>query len=209
MHKITKIQNHLLFVVHMTILITSMNTIQNVHAEEASDYFYLMANTAELNLFENNILLSMSDEQLYGPDNHSEDEVLCLALNIYFEARSEPKQGQLAVGHVVMNRVANKHYPNTVCEVVQQGGENRLNHCQFSWWCDGRSDKPLNRVAWEDSMDIAYTVYTGESKDPTNGSLWYHADYVEPYWKNSLSVSVKIGQHIFYRNDSLPTYSLN
>jgi len=74
-----------------------------------------------------------------------DNEVRCLALNIYFEARSEGEQGQLAVGHVVMNRVADRHYPSTVCNVVRQGGEKRLHRCQFSWWCDGEPDKPLNQ----------------------------------------------------------------
>ena len=70
------------------------------------------------------------------------DELKCLALNIYFEARGEPESGQLAVGHVVM-------FPGTVCGVIQQGGALRRHRCQFSWWCDGRSDKPGNKRLWE------------------------------------------------------------
>ena len=76
-----------------------------------------------------------------------ENDVHCLALNIYFEARGEPEKGQHAVGHVVMNRVAHSRYPNSVCGVVHQGGEQRLHRCQFSWWCDGQSDKPVNQKA--------------------------------------------------------------
>ena len=138
-----------------------------------------------------------------------ENEVFCLALNIYFEARSETEQGQLAVGHVVMNRVADRHYPSTVCNVVRQGGEKRRNRCQFSWWCDGQSDKPLNQKVWLKSLQLAIAVYFGHSEDPTDGALWYHADYVNPYWSDSLVLGNRIGQHIFYLKKTQPKYASN
>ena len=126
-------------------------------------------------------------------------EINCLALNIYFEARSESKEGKLAVGHVVMNRVMNRRFPGTVCGVVRQGGELRRHRCQFSWWCDGRSDKPRNRREWQKSAQIALSVYWGQSEDPTDGALWYHADYVKPAWRKHFERGPKIGRHIFYR----------
>lgn len=126
------------------------------------------------------------------------DEVHCLALNIYFEARSEPASGQRAVGHVVMNRVAHPGYPDTVCRVVRQGGEKVLHRCQFSWWCDGQSDVPLNRKAWDQSLRLAEQIYVGGLKDTTGGALWYHASYVKPYWSDVLRKGDRIGQHIFY-----------
>ena len=150
------------------------------------------------NMADNSAVQAPAREPSTQQDTQIENELLCLALNIYFEARSEAEKGQLAVGHVVMNRVANRHYPNTVCEVVQQGGEERLHRCQFSWWCDGESDKPLNQKAWLKSLKLAITVYFGHSEDPTHGALWYHADYANPYWSDTLLVGDKIGQHIFY-----------
>ena len=126
-------------------------------------------------------------------------ELNCLALNIYFEARSEPEEGKLAVGHVVMNRVVNRRFPSTVCGVVRQGGELRRHRCQFSWWCDGRSDKPRNRREWQKSSQIALSIYWGQSEDPTDGALWYHADYVKPGWRKHFERGPKIGRHIFYR----------
>ena len=126
------------------------------------------------------------------------DEIRCLALNIYFEARSEPETGQLAVGHVVMNRVASTRFPGTVCDVIQQGGELRRHRCQFSWWCDGRSDIPGNRRLWEKSAELALKVYWGRTVDPTEGALWYHADYVKPTWRKAFERGPKIGRHIFY-----------
>jgi len=94
------------------------------------------------------------------------NEIRCLALNIYFEARGEPESGQVAVGHVVMNRVASSRFPGTVCDVVQQGGSLRRNRCQFSWWCDGRSDIPGNERLWEKSAELALKVYWGRTVDP-------------------------------------------
>lgn len=128
------------------------------------------------------------------------DEIECLALNIYFEARSEPDAGRMAVGHVVMNRVSDDRYPAGVCAVVRQGGERVRNRCQFSWWCDGRSDRPRDRHAWQQSKAIATQIYWGFSKDITEGALWYHAVYVRPAWRKILVPGRTIGRHIFYRD---------
>lgn len=213
MQKTITLQNHVLIVVYWSTLVVGMFASYMARAAETHDELYAMAEDVEGDFLETFFLRNLFDESVHESEIQeseiqSEEEVKCLALNIYFEARSEPNQGKLGVGHVVMNRVANSYYPNTVCEVVQQGGEDRLNRCQFSWWCDGRSDKPLNRKAWEDSMQIARAIYAGKSEDPTKGALWYHADYVKPYWKDSFSVAVKIGQHIFYRKKALPKYSM-
>lgn len=145
-----------------------------------------------------------------GPGSvRTTEEIQCLAQNIYFEARSESRQGQLAVGHVVMNRLAHKHYPNSVCEVVKQGGEKRRNRCQFSWWCDGRSDQPVDNTAWERSLKLATTIYWGQTNDPTDGALWYHADYVKPDWSSDLIFAKKIGHHLFYMSEDHRVYALN
>lgn len=122
----------------------------------------------------------------------------CLALNIYFEARNEPTDGKLAVGHVVLNRVADRRYPNKICRVVKQGGARRRHKCQFSWYCDGLSDQPRDLKAWKESQVLARVVFWGYSEDPTNGALWYHADYVSPYWRRSMEEGPKIGRHVFY-----------
>ena len=128
------------------------------------------------------------------------DEITCLAQNIYFEARSEPTEGMLAVGHVVLNRLASSRFPDTVCKVVRQGGAQKRHRCQFSWWCDGRSDKTHDKVAWDAARLIAWFVYNGQTVDPTGGALWYHADYVSPYWREAYVAGPQIGRHIFYLN---------
>ena len=132
------------------------------------------------------------------------EEIGCLSLNIYFEARGEPDLGKAAVAHVVLNRVVDKRFPTTVCDVVRQGGEQKLHRCQFSWWCDGRSDKPRNVQSWKQAKAVAQQVYWGFAPDPTAGALWYHADSVSPSWGKVFNRGPKIGQHIFYKDDVLP-----
>ena len=132
--------------------------------------------------------------------NHAEEQN-CLALNIYFEARSEPDEGKRAVAHVVLNRVSDPMFPSTICQVVRQGGERIKHRCQFSWWCDGRSDRPAKGEVWDGAKALARSVYWGHSQDPTDGAMWYHADYVSPSWGAHFKRGPKIGRHIFYLNN--------
>jgi spore germination cell wall hydrolase CwlJ-like protein len=123
----------------------------------------------------------------------------CLALNIYHEARSESETGQLAVAAVTLNRVQSEAFPDLVCDVVQQGGE-RLHRCQFSWWCDGKSDRPTEARAWERARRIARrTLLGGLGEDPTGGALYYHASYAKPPWSREFERTARIGNHVFYR----------
>jgi spore germination cell wall hydrolase CwlJ-like protein len=125
-------------------------------------------------------------------------ELRCLALNVYHEARSEPEKGQLAVASVTLNRVKSDAFPGSVCGVVKQGGQKR-NRCQFSWWCDGRDDRPQNPTAWEKAVDTANRSLLGLAEDPTDGALYYHADYVSPRWSRTFERTARIGNHLFYK----------
>jgi hypothetical protein len=131
-----------------------------------------------------------------GPDQ----DLHCLALNIYFEARGEPEEGRRAVAHVVLNRAADWRWPSTPCAVIAQGWPEAGRRCQFSWYCDGRSDLPGGGAPWRDAARLADMVYWGRSQDPTDGAFWYHADYVMPGWSKKLKRGPKIGRHIFYRD---------
>jgi hypothetical protein len=125
-------------------------------------------------------------------------EADCLARAIYFEARSESEIGQLAVAKVVLNRVKDPAYPKTICGVVYQGS-NRPNACQFSFACDGRSDRPASRVSWDQSKRIAARALAGDQSIQILGAAtYYHADYVTPKWSSSFKRLIKIGRHIFY-----------
>lgn len=126
------------------------------------------------------------------------EALICLALNVYHEARGEPETGRVAVAWVVVNRAVDTRFPPTVCEVVLQGGE-RLHRCQFSWWCDGRSDRPRETEAWRRALVTAGRVMQGEEPDPTGGALYYHALEVRPAWRLRFEATATIGRHIFYR----------
>ena len=126
------------------------------------------------------------------------EELYCLAKNIYFESRNQPKIGKIAVAQVTLNRVKSDKFPNTVCEVVYQGGERR-NRCQFSWYCDGKKDEPTDGPAWDESVYLALLVYGDGFLDVTEGALWYHATYVSPSWAEHYQKTVRINNHIFYR----------
>ena len=127
-------------------------------------------------------------------------ERMCLAKAIYFEARSESEEGQLAVAKVVLNRVRDPRFPNTICGVVYQGAERR-NACQFSFACDGKPDYPTEKRHWAKARRLAAKVLRGQVRLPRlEGVAFYHADYVRPAWASMMRPVVKIGRHIFYRD---------
>ena len=119
----------------------------------------------------------------------------CLALALYWEARGEGQEGMLAVTSVVLNRVEDGRFPDTVCDVVYEGGE--YGRCQFSWWCDGKSDEPTNQTEWSEVNGLAHTFLARKPQDPTDGALFYHATSIQRPWRRHLTA--QIGNHIFYR----------
>lgn len=129
------------------------------------------------------------------------EQLLCLALNDYWEARGERLRGRVAVAKVVLNRVRDSRYPASVCDVVSQNRTQTSKACQFSWHCDGLPDTPADLNSWRSSLMLAAAVlYAGwQIDDPSGGALWYHAASVAPDWADSLDRSAVIGQHIFYR----------
>jgi spore germination cell wall hydrolase CwlJ-like protein len=135
-----------------------------------------------------------------------EAALVCLALNTYHEARDQPFIGQVAVAQVVMNRVRDDRYPDNPCDVIKQGPtyswaeDYPVRHrCQFSWYCDGKSDKPRDTKAYEQARMIAHGVYHGNLDDFVEGATHYHASYVRPDWAETKTKVVQIGEHIFYR----------
>jgi spore germination cell wall hydrolase CwlJ-like protein len=131
-------------------------------------------------------------------------ETTCLANAIYFEARSEPLAGRIAVARVILNRVASGRYPSTVCGVVYQNAE-KINRCQFSFACDRLPERIGEPGAWKDAVTLATTMLAcGLCRRPEApaGSVWsslnYHADYVQPGWADRLQQTGTVGRHIFY-----------
>ena len=116
---------------------------------------------------------------------------LCLATAVYFEARSEPYDGQVAVAEVILNRVHDTHFPDTICGVVKQ------KH-QFSFYSDGKSDIPQNTLAFARAKQAAADALLGRGLGLT--ATYYHATYVTPYWAKKFTREGQIGHHIFYTN---------
>ena len=125
-------------------------------------------------------------------------EWYCLTEALYFEARGESLRGQIAVAEVILNRVDSKLYPKTVCGVVQQG-QHRRNACQFSYNCDGRSNRIGNKKVFERLGKIAWSMMNGTPRKLTGAALYYHNTSVSPRWSRKFHRTAKIGSHIFYR----------
>ena len=123
----------------------------------------------------------------------------CLALNVYWEADPALPKDQLAVAYVTLNRVRHKSFPNSVCEVVHQGGERPVGGCQFHWWCDGRPDTPTDEAKWQSSLRAARTAMARRKPDPTRGALYFHNATVTPDWAKAKRKTVRIGSHSYYR----------
>lgn len=124
-------------------------------------------------------------------------EQRCLALAMYWEARGEGDRGMLAVGSVVLNRMESPKFPNSACAVVKQGGETPP--CQFSWWCDGRSDVPRDRPQWHAALANADHLLRTAAPDPTHGALFFHSTAIDTPWLRNRQRTARIGQHVFYR----------
>lgn len=133
-----------------------------------------------------------------------EDQIHALAMNMYHEARGEGHDAMQMVGEVTLNRVESKHFPNNVCGVVYQArfdnrGNPRRHQCQFSWFCDGRSDRPHNRDAWEDAMEIAEGLINGTIDPIGIDATHYHTTAVNPYWAKRYTMVGRYGDHVFYQ----------
>ena len=150
---------------------------------------------------------------------NKEKSAHCLALNMYYEARNQGTAGQIAVTAVVYNRVRDKRFPDTICEVIKQGPIRESwktkktpdpndavyypikNRCQFSWYCDGKSDIPYSKKKYGELLRLSYIIMNGKILfiDITDGALFYHADYITPGWAKTKQRTIEIGDHIFYR----------
>ena len=125
-------------------------------------------------------------------------EQKCLAEAVYFEARGEPFDGQVAVAEVVLNRVRNPAYPGTVCGVVYQN-KNLLNRCQFSFACDLIPDHVIPGPAWDQAQLIARETTAGRLSVPgLQAATHYHALYVKPNWASLFKREKQLGLHVFY-----------
>lgn len=122
----------------------------------------------------------------------------CLTQGIYYEAALEPTEGQEAVAQVILNRVRDLNYPNTICGVVFEGAD-RSTGCQFSFTCMGALAQAPVGWAWMRSQTVAERMLAGHVATRVGTATHYHADYVHPWWATTLNKLTQIGAHIFYR----------
>lgn len=127
----------------------------------------------------------------------------CMAEALYFESGWESEEGQIGVAEVILNRSRTPGFPKTVCKVIYENTFERV--CQFSFACDGARVRPRSGAAWKRAWALATRIMNDPeailAADTTKGALFFHADYVDPNWEETMGLeqTVQIGTHIFYR----------
>ena len=124
----------------------------------------------------------------------------CLTEALYFEARGEDLKGLYAVGEVILNRVEDPRFPDSVCDVVYQG-TGRKYACQFTYTCDGLPETVHDQRAWNRVGKVARILLDGAPRDLTEGATHYHTASVAPDWSRVFPRTTTIGYHHFYRWD--------
>jgi hypothetical protein len=140
-------------------------------------------------------LLALSTTR--SPDDAAR-AIECLTAAVYYESRSQTDDGQRAVAQVVLNRVRDRAFPDSVCGVVYQGSTRRTG-CQFSFTCDGSMAFRRDSASWMHARDVAVSALSGQVYAPVGSATFYHADYVLPWWASSMERVAAVGAHIFYR----------
>jgi len=125
----------------------------------------------------------------------------CLALNVYYEARGEPDDGQYAVAEVTMNRLASSRYPDSVCAVVHEKRWDAIRGRYVSAfsWTEFYSVPDPEGEAWELAQKVAEDVYHRRTPPRVEGATFYHATYIRPSWARKQTRVARIGRHVFYR----------
>lgn len=123
----------------------------------------------------------------------------CLADAMYYEARGEGAAGEEAIAEVIFHRTHARGYPHSICGVVYEGAS--LGHCQFSFACNGETDRPKEPAAWYQTRILAAKIMAGSVPlaDVTEGATSFHAIDVQPDWNEHLERTIQIGNHVFYR----------
>ena len=125
-------------------------------------------------------------------------ELKCLSEALYFEARGEQIEGQIAVADVIINRKNSSQFPSTICGVVSEGSHKR-HACQFSYNCDGKLELIYDKKTYRRIVKLASMILNGAFSDVTKGATFFHASEVSPAWSKQFKKTRKIGRHIFYK----------
>ena len=151
-----------------------------------------MANNSEQNFFSNKALDSLRMPKMNR-------ELKCLSEALYFEARGERIEGQIAVADVIINRKNSNQFPSTICGVVSEGSHKR-HACQFSYNCDGKLELIYDRKTYRRIVKLSSLILNGAFSNLTNGATFFHASEVSPAWSKKFKETITIGRHIFYKN---------
>ncbi|QVW26414.1 cell wall hydrolase [Pseudomonas hormoni] len=143
--------------------------------------------------------ITTSEVQAVDPAGASplDDAITCLARSIYWEAKGKSTADMEAVASVVMNRLGHEGFPDTVCAVVKQGSETK--NCQFSWWCDGRSDQVQEETQYAIAKEIARKALNKQLNDRTNGAMYFHDRNVKPDWARKYIKTTETSMFLFYK----------
>lgn len=148
------------------------------------------------------ILVALSFSMCYKAFAHDEKDIGCLIEAIYFEARSEPIAGQIAVATTIVNRTSNKNFQKTICDVVHNKVKIRgmigRYRCSYSYWCDTKRKTMTDPAAVGQATLAATLSLQGLVAKGTDNVLYYHALYRKPYWAYEQKYITRIGNHLFY-----------
>ncbi|MCO7055534.1 cell wall hydrolase [Pseudomonas juntendi] len=143
--------------------------------------------------------LTPSEAQAVDPAGKAplDDSLTCLARTLYWEAKGADASDMAAVASVVLNRLGQDGFPDTICGVVKQGVESRA--CQFSWWCDGRPDQVEEPQRYDVAKEIARKALNQQLQDSTGGALYFHDRSVHPAWAKTYRRTAKTTHFLFYK----------
>ncbi|MEB0039801.1 MULTISPECIES: cell wall hydrolase [unclassified Pseudomonas] len=126
-----------------------------------------------------------------------DDAITCLSRTIYWEAKGGTSTDMEDVANVILNRIGHDGFPGTICEVVKQGAEKKV--CQFSWWCDGRSDQVDEDDRYTAAKEIARKALNQQLKDRTGGAMYFHDKKVNPSWAKEYIKTTETDTFLFYK----------
>lgn len=143
--------------------------------------------------------ITTSEVQAVDPVGASplDDAITCLARSTYWESKGKSSADMEAVASVVMNRLGHEGFPDTVCAVVKQGSETK--NCQFSWWCDGRSDQVQEETQYAIAKEIARKALNKQLNDRTHGAMYFHDRKVKPAWARKYIKTTETSMFLFYK----------
>lgn len=206
MSKALKARLIFIFLLSLTLLFVPMLYASGKESEKTlAQLENLDDNIASFDEDTKNLVLSLRDIiKDVVKKSKNREQIVCLAKNIYHESRNQPYIGQLAVAQVTLNR---SKYKNTKpCKVVYKRSSTG---CQFSWVCDNIADHEGERLAWKESLAIAYASYNNMIGDPTNGATYYYnPKHAHPKWAKKFQVVAIIGDHKFLKEYSELAYNV-